>query len=144
MCVFAHLGRDKQLSYPAYQRHKTKHSLALACQGLWNFIVFQVKFNRLNIAPKLTSCKDFLTPKTFRVSTNKKSAYFYLSFKIMIMKVVHLNRYSTIEIISWKIKCLQGIKKILWVCSFGYKNLWNFNWLPMKFQNCLHANSAVL
>ena len=35
---------------------------------------------------------------------------------------------------------LRDIKKILWGCPFGYKNLLNFTCLIMKFHNCYHAN----
>ena len=29
---------------------------------------------------------------------------------------------------------------ILWACSLGCTNLWNFTWNTVKFHNCLHAN----
>ena len=38
-------------------------------------------------------------------------------------------------------KSLTRYQKILWICSFGYKNLLNFAWHYPKFHNCHHSTA---
>ena len=147
----------------AFEEDPAVHT-QLAWWQFWNFIVWQMKFNWI-FAFKWAYSKDFLKfcKTTWLIEgqfRNWSFSVFKVNFwpKINLIILKFINFYQDLWSYSsspnlWKscpifvshqLSFLTRYHKILWECSFGYKNVMRFNCHTMKFQNCHGTNIHTL